>query len=102
MASAIYSSCFIAINLEDASNPDTLILNIENVISIAPTVFATDCIARMEMGLASQEVKETYVEPMISYMSEYVSECFEQINSIIQSYLNQNDDLIRLIFNNDF
>lgn len=60
-----------------------LMLSIKNTMSIAATVFATDCVARLVMDVVQSEVKKAYIEPIFGYIYETTSGYFEQMNEII-------------------
>ncbi len=64
-------------------------------MSVAVTVYATDCVARMVMDMVSNKVEEEYFEPVFNYVYKTV-DCgvagFYNIAGALQDFFNQNSE----------
>jgi hypothetical protein len=69
---------------------------LKNAMSVAATVYATDCVARMVMDVVPSEVKEGYIDPALNYIYEAadygVANLIETSNTVI-NYFDQNSEL---------
>ena len=60
-----------------------LALSTKNAMSVAATVYATDCVARMVMDVVPDEIMEEYVEPVIDYISSSCKCYTSEVNEVM-------------------
>ncbi len=81
----------------DASNPAILMLSIKSSLSVAATVYATDCVARMVMDVVPNGVKEDYIDPAFDYAYNTVSgiadTCYQAV-TYVGAYITEEANLV--------
>ena len=81
----------------DVRGPAMLMLSIKNAMSVAATVYATDCVAKMVMDAVPEELKEEYLDPAFNFASNAINDvantCYQSATDV-SDYLAEEASLI--------
>ena len=66
-------------------------------MSVAATIYATDCVARMVMDVVPQELKSDYIDPVFDYayntLSDIADSCYQAANDV-GAYITKEANLV--------
>ncbi len=77
----------------DFSSAATAIISIKNTISVAATIYATDCVSRMVIDVVPQEVKTNYIAPVLNIVSDIADTCYQTATGI-STYIIEESNLV--------